>query len=90
MSVKVSFELWREIMTEGNLIVARCTKGLPPGAAFIQSYYDNRHNIVVFVFEHSSFPEVPEGDVVSMPVMDVEYTRLQHYELAGFPTEADG
>lgn len=71
-------------------MVARCTKGLPVGARFVRSFYDEQHDIVVFVFEHPSFPEVPEGNIV--PFMDVEYSRLAHLsrELEGFPTEADG
>lgn len=76
MKIPVSFFLWREMMTTGNVMMARVEEGIPPGAAYVRSWHDTERDTVYFVFEHPSFGEVPEGSII--PVLDVSWADIGH------------
>lgn len=67
----ISSTLLQEMLTKGNEIMAQCSEGLPEGAAFVRSYYVPEKAAAVMIYEHSSFPELEEGQ--DIPNLDVLY-----------------
>ena len=67
----ISGILLKDMLTQGTISFRRCEKGIPEGAAFVRSYYNERFDVVTLVWEHPTFPEVPEGGIVSE--LDVQF-----------------
>ncbi len=67
----ISGMLYKELFTKETMSFVRCTEGLPEGAAFVRSYYNERKDMVTLVWEHPTFADVPEGGIV--PELEVEF-----------------
>lgn len=80
VDVPINGALFKQWLTEGELIFVKCVEGLPPSASFVRSWYDLGIDIVHLVYEHPSFDEVPEGSVI--PQMLLTYKELSFEELA--------
>ncbi len=85
-NVPVSFRLWQQIATEGNVIEkVTTTRGLPEGAELVTSYYDGKRGEVVFMFHHDSFGDVPEGGHI--PEIAIEFKK-EYPESVPFPVQS--
>ena len=73
--VPASFKLWQQMVTEGNVIEGKITttRGIPEGAELVRSFYDELRGIVIFVFYHASFDDVPAG--WRIPEIDIEFRK---------------
>lgn len=70
-AITLSGTLFKGMFTQGAISFLRCEKGLPEGAAFVRSYYNEPRDVVTLIWEHPTFPEVREGDIVSE--LDVQF-----------------
>ena len=65
--VEVSGEYLLSWLTLGNIVCpgeAQIVEGLPGDARLVGAHYDPR-GTVILAFEHESFPDIPEGHVLS-------------------------
>ena len=63
ISVPISHEVWQEAMTEGHIINGmECIRGLPEGAEYLSSFYDDLRRTLHLVFYHESFRNVKPGE----------------------------
>ena len=82
VDVPISGRLFKEWLIEDNAVAARCTKGLPRDSVFIRSWYDDRGDMVHFIFGHPSFEEVCAGHVA--PILHIEYEDIGDLTLRDF------
>ena len=61
--IAVHADLWRDIMTQGNVALFKVAKGLPKDAQYVRTWYDDKKGIVYFVFAHPTFPEIEHNEV---------------------------
>jgi hypothetical protein len=73
--VVVQPEILTQWFTGGDIRRTTCLAGLPEGAAFVQGWYDAREKLFVLLYEHESFPGVPEGK--PWPVLRVVFSTLE-------------
>ena len=68
----ISGMLFKEWITEGNIVLERCIKGLPTGAVFIRSWFDEYTDEAHIIWGHPSFDVVNLGDRVPifLPVFE--------------------
>lgn len=73
VAVPVSLELFTELITKGNELNAKCVKGLPDGATFCGSRYDDDDDIVTLLYYHESFSINQSG---TAPLIDIVFEVL--------------
>ncbi len=73
MRVPVSLIFWEHQVKQGAVTTVRCIEGLPEDAQLTSSYYDGSKQAAFLVFEHSSFREVQQGEIIPelWPVFEV-------------------
>lgn len=68
IAVPVSVDFLTEMVTLGWQTrvdcITTCIRGLPIGATFVSSFFDNARFIAYLVFQHESFDEVPPGTMI--------------------------
>lgn len=58
MLVRITAELFQELITIGGWTIHRCVKGLPKGAELLSSHFDIDTQCTVLCFQHESFPDI--------------------------------
>ena len=53
---------------------------LPCDAKFITAYYEPDRRALVVIYEHDSFPETPEGEMLPLGKMDCWLERIEEEE----------
>lgn len=70
---RITPEVIQDIFTTGFKIPfdksVEVVKGIPPNAVFKGAYFDYNKRLFVLEFEHESFPEVCEGDVINTHIV---------------------
>jgi len=74
----VGGRLLKDIVTEGNLIVGTCTRGLPSTAEFVGSSHDPARNVSYLFYRDESFPDNSPQEQV--PVINVSMSSSLRYE----------
>jgi hypothetical protein len=85
VKVAITFELLFEWLTQDNEVTGplKTTKGLPPNAVFVASFFDDRKMEAFLMFEHDSFPIVQYGGEI--PYFNIEFTRFQKESTTDVP-----
>lgn len=78
-SVSIQIDLWRAMLTQGHLVIAKILQGIPPDAQFVRTWYNERQGMVYFVFAHPTFQEIDTTDIP--PIIDVVYDDLSNKTL---------
>jgi len=73
----VSPLLLGRLNTEGSEIHVRCVKGLPAGAVMVNSFYDWIHSCLCLTYQHESWPDVLEGQMISRFTPELEEASLE-------------
>jgi hypothetical protein len=61
------------LLTTGDDCIILDIKGVPKGSRLINLGYDSYRNLITCLFEHKSFDEVPECEVI--PRLNIEFNR---------------
>lgn len=61
------------IKTTGDDCIILDVKGVPKNAKLVQTGYDYDRHLIVCMFEHKSFDEVPEFNII--PKLNIEFKR---------------
>lgn len=71
--VEVVPEILASLLVTGNNLPTQCTEGLPAGAKLVRVNPVVYSACLSFVFEHSSFAEVSEGQEI--PLLQLKFVR---------------
>lgn len=62
--VPVSLKLWEQMVKQDAITAVKCIDGIPGDAEMVNSFYDGHRQSVVFVYQHPTFPAIPEASVI--------------------------
>lgn len=72
--VQCAPEMLGQIFVEGKEVHFKVDKGLPIGAHYLSSFFDEGSHVFNLIFVHDSFDEVPFGELI--PPLETIMTRL--------------
>jgi len=64
VAVQISEPLLRDFITEGNEFRLRVIEGLPEGAEFERSFFEEWTGIAVLIYQHESLPSHQPGEQI--------------------------
>lgn len=74
VTVPIAGYVFQRMLTQGQVVAARCVSGLPEGARFIGLQYEACEDVWLLVFEHETFKPVSEGD--PLPRLEITYASI--------------